>query len=33
MPKCPQVLDLADVLQRVGKGGDTGCHLSVICNA
>lgn len=33
MPKRPQALDLADVLQGVEWGGGTGCHLSVICNA
>jgi hypothetical protein len=33
MLKCPQCLDLADVLQGVLRGLDTDCHLSVICNA
>jgi len=33
MPKCPQALDLADVLQGVVQGVDRDCHLSVICNA
>ena len=33
MPKCPQALDLADVLQGVLQGMHTDCHLSVICNA
>ena len=33
MPKCPQQLDLADVLQGVLRKVDRGCHLSVISNA
>lgn len=33
MLKCPQGLDLADVLQGVLEGPDMDCHLSVICNA
>jgi len=33
MLKCPQSLDLADVLQGVQEGLDMDCHLSVICNA
>ncbi len=33
MLKCPQTLDLADVLQGGAGGHDADCHLSVICNA
>jgi len=33
MPKCPQALDLADVLQGVEDAVDSLCHLSVIWSA
>jgi len=33
MPKCPEHLDLAGVLQALWQNLGGRCHLSVMCNA